>query len=711
MGFQGGIALERRRMLALRAVQLGALLLLAPALASAEKVTILRDNFGTPHIFGSTEESVCHALGYAQAEDRLEELLKNYRKAEGTMAEVFGPEFFKDDVRARMWRHRAKSEELHAKKDPKVRAIIEAYQRGIKAFMEKHPERVPEWAPALAPWQVSALGRMIIWGWPEGEAEGELKGAGIEYDLGNSEYHGSNQWLVAPSRSKDKAVIACIDPHLSWYGAFRFYESRLYGGTIQYSGAGILGLPLATLGHSAFCSVAMTTGGPDTSDIYVDFVNPANPLQYRYDGKWRDMTVIKEKIGVRKEDKVDQVEMEFHYTHRGPVVARRGHSAYSMAIPYFNEVYHLDQVHAMVTAKNLTEMKKALSMRQYMAQNIMIGTVDGDIYYLRNGRVPIRPKGFDFTKPVPGDTSASEWMGIHEIADLVQIENPKQGYMQNCNVSPFAMMRIGAPTPERYPAYIYNAGRTPAHQRAAMTLEHLDANDSVTVPQALEIAMSTQVYGAREWQERLAGAWQNTEADTNAGPDLLQLKELIVRWDGHCREDSVGAIPYMFWKEAIPEDARKGDLMGAPPPASLTDEQVMQALKTAGERFVHEGLKPEVEFGAIYRVGREGSENTWPVGGGKAANGMATPRNIGFKARENGTFVGVSGQTSTQVVILTKPPQSWTYLPLGESDDPESAHFEDQAEHLFSGRKMKSSYFMNRAELEKHVETATELEF
>ena len=95
----------------------------------------------------------------------------------------------------------------------------------------------------------------------------------------------------------------------------------------------------------------------------------------------------------------------------------------------------------MVTAKNLDEMKKALSMLQLMMQNLMIGTVDGDIYYVRNGRVPIRPAGYDYKRAMPGNTSKAEWQGIHAFDELLQVHNPPQGYMQNCNISPQFLMK------------------------------------------------------------------------------------------------------------------------------------------------------------------------------------------------------------------------------------------------------------------------------
>ena len=120
---------------------------------------IYRDEFGIPHVFAPTLEKAAYAVGYAQAEDRLEELLKNYRRANGTMSEVFGPDYFKHDLLQRMWRHAEISREKYNQVSPKMRAVIESYQKGVRHFMQEHPEQVPAWAQEIQPWDIIALGR------------------------------------------------------------------------------------------------------------------------------------------------------------------------------------------------------------------------------------------------------------------------------------------------------------------------------------------------------------------------------------------------------------------------------------------------------------------------------------------------------------------------------------------------------------------------
>ncbi|APW60677.1 Glutaryl-7-aminocephalosporanic-acid acylase [Paludisphaera borealis] len=672
------------------------------AKAAEDSTTIYRDEFGIPHVFASTLEDATFAVGYAQAEDRLEELLKNYRRANGTMAEVFGPSFLQDDVMQRLMRHTEISRDRYDQVTPKVRGLIESYQRGIKQFMREHPEQVPSWAQEIHPWDAIAFGRHIIWNWPIGESAGDLEHAGIKFRPGP--YLGSNQMLIAPSRSASKAAVAIIDPHVSWYDAIRFYQVRVYTPEYNVAGVCLLGMPLPTLGHSQFCSVAMTTGGPDTSDSFELEVNPANPLQYRHDGRWRDMTLVGVNVGVKEGDKVAQKPMKFAYSHLGPIVARQDGKAYTMTIPYTNEIGLADQSYEMLKARNLGEMKTALSRLQLMSQNVMVATVQGDIYYLRNGRVPIRAKGTHAHKPIAGSESANEWHGIHPFQDLLQIENPACGWMQNCNCSPAAMMKEGGPKPSLYAEhpYLYNERDDRVrHQRSEMVNDLLEAADKVTVEQAIEIAFSTQVWHAELWQARLKDAWAKAATVADTSGDAGRVYQQIADWNRRSDPDSNGAMAYYAFKTSLGgEEAKQTE-----PPASLTDARLVEAVRKGAAMLKTMFGEVEAPFGRYFRVGRKGGDRTWPVGGGSFRDiGMATPRAVSFDPSPDGKqMIGRTGQTATQVVIMTDPPESYSINPLGASDSKESGHFDDQAEKLFSKGKAVQTYFLRPNELMKHV--------
>ncbi|MFO0890306.1 MAG: penicillin acylase family protein [Isosphaeraceae bacterium] len=672
--------------------------------ADERTTRILRDEFGIPHIFAPTLEDAAYAAGYAQAEDRLEELLRNYRRAAGTMAEIVGPAAFDEDLRQRVMRHAEISRARYNEVSPKMRAVIASFHEGIRRFMKEHTEQVPGWAQEINPWDVVALGRYIIWNWPMGEAAGDLRRAGV--DFGPLAYRGSNEMLIGPGRTAMKAPIAIIDPHVPWYEAIRFYEIRIY--TPEYNAAGVclLGTPLPSLGHSRSCSVAMTTGGPDTSDIYEEELNPANSDQYRQDGRWRDLTVRHEEIRVKGEPQPRSVKLAF--SHHGPIVARKDGKAYAMAIPYENEVGLMDQCHAMFMARDLAEMKQALSMRQLMAQNVMVATVQGDIFYLRNGRVPIRPRGVDPGRPIPGNTSANEWRGIHPISDLLQIENPPGGWMQNCNCSPAAMMNRDQPSRERFSErlYLFNESPSPdSHQRAEMVTDLLEAATNVTVEQAIGIAFSTQVWRAERWQKRIDQAWDRAGDRAKQG-DAARIYELIRTWNRRNDADSAGALAFFAFKQVL----EKSEASRIEPSASLRDEHILSALDRAAGWQKSVLGEIGAPFGRYFRVGRRGGDRSWPVGGGSLHDtGMATPRAVSFSpSRDGKQMIGHTGQSATQVVVMTDPPESYAIIPLGESDHKESGHWDDQAEKLFSKAQALRTYFLRPDELQKHV-TATKI--
>jgi acyl-homoserine lactone acylase PvdQ len=550
------------------------IVLTAAAAYAAEKVEILRDEYHVPHIFAQTPPGAAYGSGYAQAADRLQDLLNNLRNVDAN----------------EIWNHSRIAKEHYPELMPNIRAIIEAFCAGINRYMEEHRR---EGTSKVEPWMIVAYSRSVLGDFtPPPPAPSD-----------------SNEMLIGPGRTASKAVIAIVDRHGSWYGERRLYPMCAYGGELAWCGAVEVGLPFPTTGHGYNASIAIAPGGPLTTE------------------------------GTRT--------------------------------PYQNEFRMLEQTWAMITAKDLAEMKKALAMRQYGAGNVMIGTAGGDIYYLRNGRVPIRAQGC---------TGECEWTGIHPIEDLVQLTNPSQGYMQNCGVSPFAMRKNSPLIPERWfvHPYLYNAGRTPPHQRAAMTIEQLEDTDSLTLDQAANLAFSAEVYKAQAWQALIA----------KAAPGSA-FARMLTGWSRRSDADSRPALAFYLFKMALGEAASAIE-----PPDSLSDDRIRAALRKAQDRLETE-FPFQATYGTLFRVGR------YPAGGGTVREaGMATPRAIDFERRGN-VMTGIGGQSATQIVQLSRPPKSYMMMPLGGSDD--------LAAKLFSSARAASTYFGDRKELEKHVKERKDL--
>ncbi len=687
----------------MRMETLTAVLVLAAlaSLARAETVRIARDKWGVPHIFAETEPAGAYGLGWAQAEDRLEQLLWNYRWGAGTMAEAFGPDWVEHDWRAHLVGHQEVCREKYASVPADVRAAIEAFQRGVTDYMAAHPEEVPEWAPPIEPWMVLALGRAIIFEWPLGTAASELERRG-EVDLPFS----SNEWAVRPERTAEGHTIICIDPHIPWDGPFRFYEFRLHAGSLNLCGFGPVGAPTLGLGHNQHLAWANTTGGPDTADIYVEECDPDNPRRYRYDGEWREMTVRQVSITVKG---AEPVVRELESTHHGPVILREGHRAYAVACPYFDQVGLVTQLYRMGQATTLTAFKDALFMLQLMEQNTMVADVEGNIFYFRNGRVPVRPPGYDFTLPVPGDTSKTEWQGLYPPDRLVQLGNPPQGYMQNNNCGPEFMM-VGSPLKaEDYPPEVWGWGND--HSRSIRGRELLDAASRMTVQEAIAITLDTHAQGVEHWQAALRQAREGVpeEIITNE-PGLAEALTAFMAWDGYLTAETTAGPFY----KALLEAAQKAGIDFDPiyREERLDDKQVhaIRMAVLAAVRHLYDTYgKTAVAWGDIHRIQR--GERSYPAPGGDAGSG-STLRAIGTRLDEQtGIAYGESGQSWTQLVVLEPGNvRSFSATPYGQSDHPDSPHYFDQGEKLFSQLKLKDTYFQPGS-LEGHVESEQFLTF
>jgi len=658
----------------------------------AGSVTIHRDEWGVPHVYAQTPADGAYGLGWAQAEDRLEQILRNYRLAEGTMAEAFGPEWVEHDWQQRICGHRVVCERRYSELPADLREIIEAFQEGVKAYMGKHRDSVPDWAPEIEPWHVPALGRHIIFGWPIGRAKSELE----RRDEVRLPF-GSNQWAVRPERTAEGCAILCIDPHIPWDGAFRFHEFRMRAGELNVCGFGAAGAPMIGLGHNDHLGWACTTGGPDTTDVYVEEINPRNPLQYRYDDEWRDVKVESIRIEVKGRE---PVERKLHRTHHGPIVLREKHRAYAVACPYFSEIDLVTQMYRMCLARNLTEFQSAVAMNQLMEQNLMYADVVGNIFYVRTGRVPIRPSGFDFSRPVPGNTSATEWLGLHPMKDFVQLLNPPRGYMQNCNIGPDTMLVDCPIDPDDYPDYIYNSkpGRTNSRGRRAVRL--LESVNKLTVELAVEIVLDTHADGAEQWQEAVRKAAERHRRETR---DMAEALNIFANWDGFMNADSSGATLY----RALREFAEKRDIdaeavsRGAGLPGRQ-QRRLLAAFREGVDYLKEHHGRVSVPWGDVHRIRRGG--RSWPAAGGQSGGG-ATLRAISSDMASDGAFYGRGGQQWTQLVIFREGRvESFSATPYGQSDNPDSPHYTDQAERLFSQSRLKPTWF-HPDSLKGHVES------
>ncbi len=683
------------------------------------KTVLYRDTWGIPHIYAPTVEAGLFAEGYAQAQDRPVQLLRNLKIAMGEFAEVVGEDAVRQDLLSHMFDHVGNSQVAWNDMAAVSRARIQAFADGINAFYAANPRDVATW------WQhgqvtgpmIDAFGRMFLYNWSIDEALGDLRRGGIEPGFATAN-RGSNQWAIAPSRTASGDAILLIDPHLSWWGPSRFWELRIHAGELHGSGVGLAGSPYIGLGHNENIAWAMTTGGPDTADVFELTLNPDNPNQYLYGEEWRALESTFVTLNIKD---ANARTFELQSSHHGPILATVDGKAYAAAVPYDATTDRNKAWELLNFAEDYRGAVAACATLSMFPQNVMVADTSGNIYYQRTGRVPVRADGYDWSRPVDGSTPATAYRGIHPANDHLQILNPPQGYMQNCNVPPDAMMVRSPFQPDYFKDYLFssaNYGATRSgwiNQRGARALELLTSDEPVSVAAARRWAVDTKPFGIDRWIEALAEAVPTGNVHAAA----------LVAWDRRLTKDSIAALKYAYWRFEL-ADAGQGrairDVIDdhfaqaagrtAREPG-LTDEQLdvlAQTFMAAMARMQTELGTTEAPYGRVFRVGRD--DQSWPVGGGGGDQwGLTTLRSVGYQ-QPNAEFERWAnrGQTSTQLVVLSKPIQSWIYLPVGQSDWAASPHYDDQAEQLFSNRELKPSWWLPE-DLAGNVSSRTVLDY
>jgi acyl-homoserine-lactone acylase len=721
----------------------GLLWSVATAAVPPEKTTLYRDTWGVPHVYAQTQAGGAYALGYAQAEDRLADIHDSVRTGLGRMSEAYGKQYVEQDYIMRLCRNEPLAREYWKTVPAHLKEIVTAFAAGIQACAEQYPEKVPDHALALEPWMFLTVSRAMILRWPLGTIQDDLKAGQKKEQKEVARRQGpamrSNQWAVAPSRSADNVPILLADPHLGWEGLAVLYEARVHAGNLHMNGFFLIGSPLVGIGHNRHVGWAMTTGGPDTSDVYDMKFRLGLPPQYQYDGQWRNVRV--ESITIRVKGSSPVVKPAL-YTHLGPVISEPNletGQAYVGASPYLEQMGLLEQSYQMAMATTNQELFDALGMNRLNEQNLMFADVEGSIGYVRSGATPIRPDGYDWSAPVPGDTSKTAWKGVHPIEDLVHLFDPSRGYMVNCNISPEVMLVDSPLTPDRWPPYIYNVSWDTNNPRGRRTVQLLEANPSVTREKAMAYALDVYDLHAKSWQQTLRSAVKMASvkmaavkraAVAEAATDPLPVESnaeskvefeaavaAILAWDGQYVPEATATTLMKFWRIKCGQQLDLAPMAAGKSLDAETQQQMLALLAETMGEMKHTYGRWDIAWGEVHRVGRGGQ--TYPVGGAdfQAGNREANFSETLFDVRTKtdpdhpGQQLAYSGSMATLLMFFHPDHvESYSCTPWGQSADPTSPHYTDQGRELYSTRHLKPTWWAKK-DLLQHVESTTVLKF
>lgn len=678
----------------------------------AASVTIYRDTYGVPHIYGRTDASVVFGLMYAQAEDNFWQLEEDHINKLGRASEIYGSARLNADLTVHLFESTRRARDEYRRLKPAMRALCDAFAAGINYYLKRHPEVRPRLINRFEPWfpLISGPPGMGSLGITQSEVRALFKELAASQTqtapVGESSEEGSNMWAVSPRKSASGRALLFINPHVGFFGGGQRYEAHLHSDQgLNIAGFSILGLPYIWTGHNAVLGWSHTNTAADSSDVYLEtFDDPKDPLAYRLGDQKLKAIEWTDEILVKNQGVTEKKRFTFRKTRHGPVVGLRDGkplTVHAAAVEVGGGMF--EQKWAMARARSLKEFKAALAHRSLTGSNTIYADGQGNIFYLHGNAMPRRAAKFDWSRAVDGSDPETEWQGYHPISELPQVLNPSSGFVQSCNSTPFLTSSTDNPDQAKFPVYMAPDGDT---LRAQMSRRILSSKDKFTFEEWIRASFDTHQPMAESLVPDLVSIGKQVmQKDAGKAAKLSGPLNALGAWDFTSRIDSVPTTLFILYFENL---TRANQERNARPAGTL--EEQLKALDaeskiTAFERALNELQTNygdwKVEWGEINRLQRvhtsgtqekfDDSKPSVPIPGASSFVGniftFGTRREAGQKRR-----YGVSGNSFLAVVEFGPRVKARSLLVFGQSADPKSPHFFDQAE-LYSKRQYKPAWF------------------
>ena len=514
-------------------------------------VTIRRDTYGVPHVLGKTDEDAAYGLGFAQAEDDFITIQESTFSSRGKLAAIKGAEGLPSDTLLELMDVPAMVERGYERDlSPKVRGILDAYAAGLNRYAELHPEKV---TAGVLPFRGRDIAASTLFRGPTFYGLDGVFAQVATGKLPEVKESGSNGLAVGPARSADGHTRLLFNSHQPFTGPFSWYEAVVESGEGWHVAGGFFpGSPFLLGGHNVHLGWAATVNHPDLVDVYRLTMNPANPDQYKLDGKWRDLEKRTITIAVKQSDgAMKPVTREVLRSAHGPVL-RSSQGVFAIRYATQGGVRQLGQYYAMNRASNMAQWKAAMAMQALPSINYLYADEKGNVGYLSNGLYPLRKDGPDWSGVVAGDHSDLIWTKVRPFSQSPQLWNPKSAWVFNSNNGPFhATDAKDDLNPASYPASM--GIETHMTNRAWRALETYGADGQITADE-----FNTYKYDLAYSLHSEEYSWVKdvVSADVGTDSDLVTAQSVLRAWDGQTDLHNRGAalVAIMWLQRRINPD-------------------------------------------------------------------------------------------------------------------------------------------------------------
>ena len=688
--------------------------------AQAARVSIARDDWGIPHIKGRTDADAVFGMIYAQAEDDFNRVETNFINAQGRLAETEGEAAIWRDLRMKLFITPAALQADYARSPAWLQKLMVAWADGLNYYLATHPNVKPRVITRFEPWMALSFSEGSIGGDIESISLGKLEAfyarkpvalSAVETGAERPEPTGSNGFAIAPSRTRNGHALLMINPHTSFF--FRSEAKVESGEGLDAYGAATWGQFFVYQGFNATTGWMHTSSGNDNIDEFRTPLLMQDGVEgYRFGGKFEPY--VRETIVVpyrTADGSMAERRFDVRRSRHGPVVRAEGNDLISVALMH-RPLAALQQSFLRTKARDLAGFMKVAELKANSSNNTLFASAKGEIAYLHPQFMPRRDDRFDYTHPVDGTDPATAWGADHALSELPQAIDPANGWAFNTNNWPWTAAGIDSPRAADFPRYMDQAGENP---RGPNAVRVLSASRDFTIDSLLAMGYDSFIPAFADLVPTLIAAYDRLPDANSYRGKLKAPVDALRGWDYRTGETSVPMALASFWSDALVTRfgaAAKRDDEALVPWLVVHpgDADRLAAFDSAVSRLAADFGKWATPWGEINRFQRvdgdlvqrfDDAKPSLPIGFASAQWGSLPA----FGAKPwPGTkrWYGTYGNSFVAVVEFGPKVKARAISAGGQSGDPKSPHFNDQAER-YRAHDFRSVYFSDD-DLKGHVE-------
>lgn len=675
-------------------------------------VLIIREDFGVPHIYGKTDADAVFGLLYAQCEDDFNRVERNYIWATGRLAEVEGKDQLYSDLRANLFMTQAEAEYYYKTSPEWLRKLCDAFADGINYYLFTHPEVKPRLLTRFEPWMP-----MYFF---EGSIGGDLESIstqGIQrvYDSLQSiaytqplarmpeEPQGSNGFAISGKLTESGKAMLLINPHTSFF--FRGEVHVVSEEGLNVYGAVTWGQFFIYQGFNEHNGWMHTSSYTDVMDEFVEtVVKKDDQLFYQYGEELRPVIQKNITLSYREGDSLAEKSFTFYRTHHGPVTHLTG-GKWTTTGMNWNPSNALQQSFLRTKTTSHAEFVQVMDLRTNSSNNTVYADANGTIAFYQGNFIPKRDVQFDYSKPVDGSNPATDWKGLHAVREEIQVVNPPNGWIQNCNSTPFTCALEYSPKKENYPYYM---ATEPENFRGIHAQRVLTGRSGYTLEKLIQTAYDPYLPAFEKLIPGLVNAFDKKGATY---PQLKPAIDTLRNWNMKTSKESVAMSLAHFY---ISIYMQKGE---RDPELELIDvinyfgtgsplEERLEIFSLVIQKLNEDFGTWNTPWGEINRLQRLTGDIKQPFNDSKpsVAIGMASgnwgalasfgTRNTPDTKRIYGTY----GNSFVAVVEFGDRVKAKSILAGGQNGNPASPHFFDQAQRYADVQFKDVAYYKEDVE-------------